>query len=325
MGRGVAILIVVAISFPAIADEPPLKKNLFAPPPALAKIEDFAPPGEFVEAAGIKTHFIERGDHGSPIVLVHGFGSSTHTWMGNIDALAKNHRVYAFDMKGFGLTAKPKDGQYHMEEYTRHLLGFLDAVKLDKVILVGHSLGGSVATRFTLLHPDRVSALVLVAPAPLPMAGVTAPKENGGGIADLKSPPTATSRMLVTLLRASLTKERVEAGLKGVYHDPAMVTPELVEITYRPITIDGAAEALASMSRTPPPGPRLPSLDQLKLPAVVFSGAHDRVLPPSLAETYSRTIPGAEAFVFKESGHIPQEEEAGLFNEKLLGFLDKLP
>ena len=319
-----AIGIILAMSSLTLGDEPPAKKASPVPPLVLAKIEDFAPPEEFIDAAGIKTHFSQRGDHGAPVVLGHGFGASTYTWKGNSDALAKNHRVYAFDMKGFGLTAKPKDGQYHMEEYTRHLLGFLDAMKLDKVILVGHSLGGSVAARFTLLHPDRVSALVLVAPAPLPMAGVTAPKENGGGIADLKSPPTATSRMLVTLVRASLTKERVAAGLKGVYHNPAMVTPELVETTYRPITIEGAAEALASMSKTPPPGPALPPLDRLKLPALVLSGAHDKVLPASLAETYARLIPGAETFVFKESGHVPQEEEAPLFNEKVLAFIDKL-
>ena len=310
-----------AVTPRAVADEPPAPKKFELQLPALAKIEDFAPPEEFVEAAGIKTHFIVRGDKGSPIVLVHGFGASTYTWKGNIDALAKHHRVYAFDMKGFGLSAKPRDGQYHMMEYTRHLLGFLDAMKLDKVILVGHSLGGAVAARFTLLNPDRVAALVLVAPAPLPMAGVTAPRENGGGIADLKAPPTATSRMLVTLLRASLTKERVEAGLKGVYHDPAMVTPELVEVTYRPITIDGAAEALASMSKTPPPGPKLPTLDNLKLPALVLSGAFDKVLPASLAETYAHSIPGAKSFVFKNSGHGPQEEEPAVFNEKILEFL----
>ena len=122
----------------------------------------------------IKTHFVRKGDAGRPVVLVHGFGSSTYTWRKTVDALAPRHRVYALDLKGFGLTAKPKDGQYHMDAYTRHLLGFLDAMKLDRPVLVGHSLGGAVVTRLALFHPDRVGGLVLEDPVPVSM-----PRVNG--------------------------------------------------------------------------------------------------------------------------------------------------
>jgi pimeloyl-ACP methyl ester carboxylesterase len=303
--------------------------------------EDFAPPEEFVMVDEIATHFVRKGGTGRPVVLVHGFGSSTHTWQKTLDALAARHQVYALDLKGFGLTAKPKDGQYHMEAYTRHLLGFLDVMKLDRPVLVGHSLGGAIVTRLALLHPDRVGALVLEDPIPVTLPRATATellkRAGDGGVAGEHKPGTAAHhaallnpalarRMLPTLLRSTITRQTVENGLKVAYHDPKFVTPELVEIVYRPLTFEGAAEALASMMNPPPvPAAPLPPLDGLRLPALIAWGGHDKVMPIELFEQYVASIPGAVKVIFAESGHVPHEEEAVAFNARLLEFLDRLP
>src|SRR6185437_338893 len=106
------------------------------------------------------------------------------------------------------------------------------------------------------------------------------------------------SRMIPALVRATITRQMVESGLKLAYNDPKLVTPELVEIVYRPITIEGTAEALASMA-TPPPAPApLPPLDALKLPALVAWGGHDAIVPRDRFEVYARSIPGARSVVF---------------------------
>ena len=279
----------------------------------------------------LKTHFIHQGEQGRPVVLIHGFGGSTATWTKTIEALAPRHRVYAFDLKGFGLTAKPKKSPYSMDAYTEHLLGFLDAMKLDRPVLVGHSLGGALAARFALLYPERVGGLVLV--APVPIAVPRDPKAlNRVGGADVRSAaetaaalnPTMASRMIPALVRASITRKTVENGLKSVYHNPAFVTPELVEIYYRPITIEGAAEALASMATPPPPPRPVPPLDTLKLPTLVAWGEHDAVVPRASFESYARSIPGARSFVLSESGHVPHEEQADVFNARLIAYLDAL-
>ena len=289
----------------------------------------------------IKTHFVRKGEAGRPVVLVHGFGSSTYTWRMSLESLAARHRVYALDLKGFGLTAKPKDGQYHMDAYTRHLLGFLDVMKLDRPVLVGHSLGGAVVTRLALLHPDRVGGLVLEDPVPVSMPrlnGAELLKRAGGNdVAGEHKPGTAAEkaailnpalakRMLPTLLRSTITRQTVENGLKVAYHDPKFVTPELIEVVYRPLTIDGAAEALASMMNPPPVAPApLPPLDGLRLPALVTWGGHDKVMPVALFEQYAGAIPGARRAVFAGSGHVPHEEEAEAFNARLLEFLATMP
>ena len=305
-----------------------------------ARVEDFAPPEEFVMVDSIKTHFVRKGDAGRQVVLVHGFGSSTHTWQKALDSLAPRYRVYALDLKGFGLTAKPKDGQYHMDAYTRHLLGFLDAMKLDRPVLVGHSLGGAVVTRVALLHPGRVGGLVLESPVPVSMprapgddllkrAGVEGVVGgNKPGTAAEKAAilnPALAKRMLPTMLRSTITRQTVENGLKVAYHDPRFVTPELIEVVYRPLTLEGAAEALASMLTPPPAAPPLPPLGALRLPALVAWGEHDKVVPVTLFEQYAGTIPEASRTVFANSGHVPHEEEADSFNARLLEFLDELP
>lgn len=302
------------------------------PPMKLARIEDFAPPEEFLMIGSVKTHFVRTGDVGRPVVLIHGFGASTYTWQKAMAALAPRYRVYALDLKGFGLSAKPKDGQYHVGAYTDQLLGFLDAMKLDRPVLVGHSLGGALATRIALFHPERVGALVLVSPVPVSLSrDHDALNRVGGGEvrtaaekAALLNPKLA-SRMIPVLLRSAITRQTVEAGLKLAYHDPKHVTPELVEIYYRPITIEGAAEALASMATLPPPAAPPPPLQGLKIPALVAWGGHDAVMPLERFETYARTIPGAEKVVFPGSGHVPHEEEPDAFNARLLEFLNKLP
>lgn len=335
-----ALLLAACAAGPAVAGPPPAGGPAApapAPAPAApavkpAAIEDFAPPEEFVTVGGVKTHFVKKGSAGRAVVLVHGFGSSTYTWRKTLDALAPRYTVYAFDLKGFGLTAKPRDGRYHMQAYTDHLLGFLDAMKLDRPVLVGHSLGGAVATRFALTNPGRVSALVLISPLPVTMPRDGAALKRVGGDRAGSAAETAASlnpamaaRMMPALVRAAITRKTVEAGLKAAYHDPALVTPEMVEVYYRPITIDGAVEALASIATPPPPLPPAPGLETLKLPALVAWGGHDSVMPRSGYEAYARSIPGARSFVLTDSGHVPHEEEADAFHARLVEFLGGLP
>jgi len=309
-----------------------------AAPVRLPRIEDFAPAEEFVMVGAIKTHFVRKGETGRPVVLVHGFGSSTVTWQKTIDALSTRYRVYAFDMKGFGLSAKPKDGQYHARAYVEQLVGFLDVMKLDRPVLVGHSLGGAIVSRVALLHPDRVGGLVLVDPVPVTLprnegalmkrAGVDVGVNPPGTAADKAAllNPALASRLLPVLLRSAITRQTVETGLKVAYHDPKFVTPEMVEIYYRPITIEGAAEAIASMWSAPKtPDAPLPPLSGLNLPALVAWGRHDQVVPAELFEKYVSAIPGARKVVFPNSGHVPHEEEAEDFNARLLEFLAELP
>ncbi len=294
-----------------------------------ARIEQFAPPGEFVMVGNIKTHHITRGKRGRPIVLVHGFGASTYTWRRNLDPLSENHRLFALDLKGFGLTAKPTDGQYHVSAYTDHLLGYLDAMKIERSVLVGSSMGGAVATRLTLLHPERVAGLVLVDPAPVRLPGermAREPRPSVNPTADNREVGSLAGRLLPSVARTMITRQVVEGWLKAGYHDPSLVTAELVETYYRPITIEGATEALAAMMKSPTAADRaMPSLQSLSTPTLVVWGKYDQIVPRAVAEEYTRAIKGSRLLIFESSGHLPHEEEPARFHKELLSFVDHLP
>ena len=319
-----AALMVALATCPAPAADPPAAPDVSSRPAPPAKpatrIEDFAPPEEFVVVGGIKTHFVARGDSGRPIVFVHGFGSCTYSWRNNLDALAsRGFRTFAIDVKGFGLSAKPRDGQYHLAAFSQQLLDFLDAKDLERPILVGNSMGGAVIARLALLHPERVGGIVLVDACPPDVAL----KPRDGSRTAMPSAPFLNfgSRFAPALARALVTKEVVASGLRAAYHDPKFVTDEEIEIQHRPMSIEGAAEALAALTSTPD-GPIVPTppLSGLKTPALIVWGRHDRIIPVAMADFFAHELPAARKVVFEKSGHMPHVEEAEGFNALLAEF-----
>ena len=283
--------------------------------PRPPRAADFAPADEFLDVAGVETHVVRRGDKGRPVVLVHGFGSSTYTWRKSLDALAGRYRVFAVDMRGFGLTAKPKDGRYNIVEFTDHLLATLDALKLGdaRPVLVGSSLGGAVILRLALLHPGRVAGLVLVDAAPV-----------GVELATPRPKQPKAMKLSPVLLRAMVGRGMVERGLRSSFFDQSLVTPEMVDAYLKPTELVGAMEALSAMMDAPADIP-MPALSTLKLPVLIAWGRHDRVIPVALAEGFARAIPGSRSVVFEKSGHLPHEEEPAAFHEALAKFVDQIP
>jgi pimeloyl-ACP methyl ester carboxylesterase len=107
----------------------------------------------------------------------------------------------------------------------------------------------------------------------------------------------------------------VAAGLASAYHDPKIVTPEMVEVYYRPFLIDGAVEAMLAMSRgSLQAGTRTPPLSTLAPPAMIVWGRHDRIIPVAAAERFAQQLPRARKVIFEASGHLPHEEEPDRFN-----------
>jgi len=114
--------------------------------------------GDFVDLAGRRTHFVERGE-GKPLLL-HGFNLDLHTWMKNLDQLAAHFKVYAPDLWGQGYsTRQPLDYGYDLFEEQLRL--FMEALEIPKASLVGHSMGGGTSIVFSLKNPEKVDKLIL--------------------------------------------------------------------------------------------------------------------------------------------------------------------
>jgi pimeloyl-ACP methyl ester carboxylesterase len=127
-------------------------------------------------------HIEDGGASGMPILFLHGFGGSTTQWKDQLEYFKGQHRVIAFDFRGHGQSDLPSDSSYAIESIAQDLEAVVDKLGVDKFVLVGHSMGGSIATAYTTKHPDRVAGLVLVS-----TPGKTPKEQSQPIIASLKT------------------------------------------------------------------------------------------------------------------------------------------
>lgn len=119
------------------------------------------PPDRYIQIDGINTRYWALGEQGSPVLLIHGQGGAIDYWYKNVFALAEHHRVYALDWVGSGKSDKPQT-TYSIDDLSQFIVHFMDAVNLDRASLIAGSVGGAIALKIALAHPDRVDKLVLI-------------------------------------------------------------------------------------------------------------------------------------------------------------------
>ena len=274
------------------------------------------PPSDFIEVQGQIVHIRDEGPRhtGSndltdppPIVLLHGTGASLHTWDGWAQALRGQRRVIRFDLPGFGLTGPWSDSfsgdyphaNYEGDAYARFTLAVLDALKVQRAVLAGNSLGGEVAWRTAWLAPGRVASLVLVdASGP-----AFTPKEMPLGFLMARVP------VLNRVSEWLLPRELVARSVKAVYGDPARVTPELVDRYYELTQREGNRRALSTRLQHLVNGADADRIATLKLPTLILWGGRDRLIPPENGRWFEQQIAGSRRVPFDSLGHVPQEED----------------
>ena len=260
-----------------------------------------------IRAAGIETNYHDEGK-GSPIVLLHGSGPGVSAWANwrlTIPELAKKYRVLAPDVLGFGFTERPKDNRYDMDKWVKHAVGFLDALSLDKVGLVGNSFGSALALQLATRIPQRISRLVLMG-----AVGVGFELTEGLDKAWGYQPSIESMRELMGYFA----------------FDRALVTDELAELRYKASIRPGFQESFSAMF----PAPRQRWIDSLALPeetlralpheTLVIHGREDQIIPLSNAFQLLERIPRAQLHVFGRCGHWTQIEHSKRFNELLSDF-----
>ena len=279
------------------------------------------PPSEFVEIKGQLVHYRDEGprsngtDGPPPIVLIHGTSASLHTWEGWVKALKAQRRVITFDLPGFGLTG-PFAGQYEAgnysgDAYARFVVDLLDALKVDRAVLGGNSLGGEVAWRTAYLAPPRVAALVLVDAAGPPFV----PESMPLGFRMARIP------VLNRISEVALPRALVEEGVKSVYGDPSKVTPELVDRYFELTLREGNREALRLRMQHLVAGEHAERIATLKQPTLILWGGRDKLIPPEIAQQFHRQIAGSQLVLFQDLGHVPQEEDPARSVQPVKAFL----
>ena len=264
---------------------------------------DESPPPGFVAVGGRSLrHRITRGV-GDAVVFVHGFGGSLESWQENFTAVATAGRtVAALDLPGHGESSADV-GSGSLEELATAVLGYLDAMGLDRVNLVGHSMGAAICLVLADRVPHRVRSLTLIGPAGIGQ------KINADFIRGFM---TASSR------------EQLEPLLGLLFADAAFVTPSFIEQMLRPKQRAGVAEALARIASSRYTGtPSGGSLRDVagRVPTLVLWGAGDAVIPPPAAAEFA--APGVELRVLPGRGHMVQIEAAAAVNQLIAAFIGR--
>ena len=272
---------------------------LYTPDKPRAELEAkyAGPPSEFLDVAGVRLHVRDTGPHNAKVViLLHGLGSSLHTWEPWAEVLATRYRVIRYDLPGFGLTGPDPTGDYTDARSVAVLAALMDKLSVRRASLVGNSMGGKLAWQFAAEHPDRVDKLVLISPD-----GFASP----GFEYDKKPDVPVVARLLPYTLPTWLLR----MNLAPAYADKSRLTPATIT-RYRDLMLaPGVRRALLDRTAQVWLEHPEPMLRRIQAPTLLLWGEKDALIPFTNAQDYLKTIPNVRLVALPSLGHVPQEED----------------
>ncbi len=260
-----------------------------------------------VRAGGRTLAYREAGD-GVPVVVLHGIGSGSASWAGQLDGLGPGYRVIAWDAPGYGGSDPLAGATPAVADYAAAVADLLDALDLDSVHLVGHSLGALIAAAFAARRADRLLSLTLANPT----AGYAASGEQVriDGLA-------ARIGAIDDLGPAGMAASRAPAVLSPDAPPGALEKIRAVMAGLRP---DGFKQAARMMYSTDIHD----DARSVTVPALVMCGSADSVTPEHLARAIASAIPGAAYTTLDGLGHASYVENPEIFNAPLRAFFGRL-
>ncbi|MGV9832983.1 alpha/beta fold hydrolase [Nocardia niigatensis] len=259
----------------------------------------------------------ESGD-GPPLLLLHGSGPGVSGWRNfgdNVPVFAPHYRTLVLEFPGFGVS-DDFGAPHPMMSAQQAVAAFLDGLGLDRVRIIGNSMGGFVATDFALANPERVDRLVTIGGIGTPLFGAS----PGEGIIRLSE------------FVENPTREALIAWLHSMVYDPALVTEELVEQRWEqatdPATLENSRRmygraALARMAEAARAAetPGWAKLGRITAPVLITWGRDDRVSPVDMALLPMRTVRNGEIHIFPNCGHWVMVEQKEAWEAVVLAFL----
>jgi 2-hydroxy-6-oxo-6-(2'-aminophenyl)hexa-2,4-dienoate hydrolase len=243
-----------------------------------------------LDAGGIRTHFWETGE-GEPLILIHGGGAGADAygnWAGCLPVFAPRFRTIAYDMVGFGRSEALEPGfVYSQEARVRHLRSFLDVMRLDRVSLVGNSMGGATALGLAMQAPERVSRLILM---------------GSGGLTQEFSPELRT-----ILDYREPDRKGMERIARALTHPSFVVDDDLVEYRYQLTLDESVMDAYrATMGWVREAGGLFydeADIAAVKVPTLIVSGREDAVVPLAISLRFLQLLENSWLYVIPKCGH----------------------
>ncbi|HET8594804.1 MAG TPA: alpha/beta fold hydrolase [Intrasporangium sp.] len=281
------------------------------------KAPQASPPARTIRLHGHELSYIDSGQ-GPTVLFIHGLLGSNHNWLHLVQALEGRHRVIIPDLFGHGASEKPM-GDYSLGAHAATLRDLLDRLGIDRVTLVGHSLGGGIALQFCYLFPDRVDRLVLVA---------------SGGLGRAVSPLLRAATLpgaewVLPVIASEWVRSRVESVGRTVA-GLGWRAPADVQEAWRGFTSLSDAESRRAFLATTravvdPGGQTVSAHDRLPMaagiPTLIVWGTRDRIIPTWHALAAHEAIPRSRIELFEGAGHFPHLDEPDRFARLLAEFI----
>ena len=275
-----------------------------APEPATeAAAQDAGAAPRDIEAGGKRLRVLDMGGgDATPVMLIHGFGADLNTWMFTQPALAESRRAVALDLPGHGGSTKALDTAFDGSGFAADIDRALDALGIERLHLIGHSMGGAIALHFAGWQPDRVASLTLIASAELG--------------------PEINAAFIDGFVRAQRRREMQEV-LALLVHDPALVSRKMVEDVLRYKRLDGVQAALERLAEEWfPNGIQRAGWSEIvgavDVPTQIIWGRNDRIIPAAHGDALAGRLP---VHILDAAGHLPHMEKSGEVNRLIARFI----
>jgi 3-oxoadipate enol-lactonase len=248
---------------------------------------------------------LSGNENGPAVMMSHSLGSSSIMWEPQLEALEARYRLLRFDTRGHGRSDAP-GGAYTLEQLAGDALALLDALEVDKVHFVGLSMGGMIAQRLALSDPDRLISLALC--------------DTAAMIPD-EAQPVWQERIDAARRHgmAAGVDETLQRWFTGAFLSKSPPAVEKIRTQFLNTPAEGfigCSEAIRRLNV-------IDQLSSIQLPVLIMVGEDDPGTPVSAAEQMHARIPSSELVIIPSAAHLSNIEQADVFNEALVSFLDR--
>jgi 3-oxoadipate enol-lactonase len=262
-------------------------------------------------ANGIDLYYEVHGE-GEPLLLIMGLSLNSKSWFRTLPSLSEHFKVIVFDNRGVGLSSKPNT-PYSIELMAEDAIAVLDAAGVDSAHVYGISMGGMIAQRLTIQHPERVRSLIL---------GCT----TSGGVNHVQ-PSTEVSMLLLSRASTAATPEEIAWATAPILYSESFIENRkdlVAEDIQKRIEIPILPYAYMLQLQACLGHDTYNELDQIKVPTLVIHGDEDKLVPYENGKTLANKIANAQFLTVPGAGHIYPTEAKDLVNKSAIDFLKNL-
>ncbi len=263
------------------------------------------PRSQFADLGDLgRIHFRDEGHRRSlPVILLHGSNASLHTFEPWVQLLEDKYRMITIDLPGHGLTGETNGGDYSHEAMLRVVDAIASQLGIEQFVIGGNSMGGGIAWRYTLRHPEKVVGLVLI---------------NASGPHIWRDNDNASNVWAFNLMRQPIFRQLaasidpyhlVSQGLRSAYNHSAVVNEQLI-MRYNDLQLRaGTRRATMARFALQDRGEQNLDLSEIESPTLIMWGKEDSVIPFAFASEFENALPQATTAYYDRLGHIPMEED----------------